>query len=408
MRLPIRRYIFRCIFCIPIIWLMVILIFLLSNKLSSSPSNKLEAESNNIVQHIGGNADPRLAIDRIQSQLGEETNIGSTDKLVRAIHDNQEQVAAPDIDGGKTDLNGPGEMGKPFEVNKSRLVPSDLQKYEDGFEKNAFNSYASDLISSHRTLPDVRHPDCRKIEYKAPRVTASVVMCFHNEAWSVLLRSIHSIIDRSPPHILQEIILVDDFSDMSKRFLYLERRRIYLLFFLLQTEHLRQPLDDYVKNLNIVTIVRQKKREGLIRSRLAGAAVVESEVIIFLDSHIEVTEGWLEPLLDPISQDRTTVVTPVIDVIDDTTFKYNYGTATSISVGGFDWNLQFTWHTLPERERKRRKHELEPARSPTMAGGLFAISKRYFDEIGTCKFDLKTMKNDCMSFRRRRYGYLGW
>lgn len=150
-------------------------------------------------------------------------------------------------------------------------------------------------------------------------------------------------------------------------------------------DHLKQPLDDYTKALGNVFVVRQKKREGLIRSRLAGAATVKGDVIVFLDSHIEATEGWLEPLMGPIAENRTTVVTPVIDVIDDTTFKYNYGSVSSVSVGGFDWNLQFNWHGLPERERKRRKHELDPVRTPTMAGGLFAMSKIYFEELGTCK-----------------------
>jgi polypeptide N-acetylgalactosaminyltransferase len=149
---------------------------------------------------------------------------------------------------------------------------------------------------------------------------------------------------------------------------------------------LKQPLDEYIKTLEKVRIIRQNQREGLVRSRLAGAATANGDVIIFLDSHIETTEGWLEPLLDPISQNYTNVVTPLINSIDDTTFEYKFGTASSINIGGFDWNLHFSWHVLPEREKKRRKHHLEPVRSPTMAGGLFAISKRYFEDLGTCEF----------------------
>lgn len=51
----------------------------------------------------------------------------------------------------------------------------------------------------------------------------------------------------------------------------------------------------------------------------------------------------------------TTVVCPVIDVIDDTTLEYHWRDSGGVNVGGFDWNLQFNWHSVPERERKRHK-----------------------------------------------------
>ncbi|KAJ8965998.1 hypothetical protein NQ314_003795 [Rhamnusium bicolor] len=79
--------------------------------------------------------------------------------------------------------------------------------------------------------------------------STSVIICFHNEAWSVLLRTVHSVLDRSPKHLIEEVILVDDFSDM---------------------QHTKQQLEEYWSNEPKVKIIRAKKREGLIRARLLG------------------------------------------------------------------------------------------------------------------------------------------
>lgn len=57
------------------------------------------------------------------------------------------------------------------------------------------------------------HFRCKTLKYRRKLPDTSVVICFHNEAWSVLLRTFHSVLDRTPPELLREIILVDDFSD---------------------------------------------------------------------------------------------------------------------------------------------------------------------------------------------------
>jgi hypothetical protein len=40
-----------------------------------------------------------------------------------------------------------------------------------------------------------------------------VVIAFYNEAWSTLLRTVHSVLETSPNLLLREVVLVDDYSD---------------------------------------------------------------------------------------------------------------------------------------------------------------------------------------------------
>ena len=52
-------------------------------------------------------------------------------------------------------------------------------------------------------------------------------------------------------------------------------------------EYLKEPLEQYVKRLQVVKVVRQEERKGLITARLLGASVAQAEVLTFLDAHCE-------------------------------------------------------------------------------------------------------------------------
>nr|CAB3248250.1 polypeptide N-acetylgalactosaminyltransferase 4 [Phallusia mammillata] len=259
------------------------------------------------------------------------------------------------------DPSGPGEGGSA--VRLLNLNDWDQRKMEDSIQTFAVNQFVSERISLHRNLRDARHELCRQrapFDYRR-MPTTSVIIAFFNEGWTTLIRTIYSVLHNSPSSLLTEIILVDDFSDKP---------------------YLKEKLSDYLRGLERVRLVRTKKREGLVRARLLGASLAEGEVLTFLDCHCECMHGWLEPLLERINQDETVITVPVIDTIDYNTFEYYYG-GHEPQIGGFDWRLTFQWHTIPDHERKRRKSPVDPIRSPTMAGGLFAVSKSYFGHIGT-------------------------
>ncbi|XP_076093310.1 putative N-acetylgalactosaminyltransferase 9 isoform X1 [Mytilus galloprovincialis] len=253
---------------------------------------------------------------------------------------------------------GPGEKGKAVILEGEEKALG-----EKLYKKEAFNIIASDKISLQRSVPDVRDPGCKNIKYPKELPTASVIIIFHNEAWSPLLRTAHSVVNRSPPEYLYEVILLDDFSDRPE---------------------LGDKLREYVAKTwpdGVVKIVRTKERSGLIRARLAGAKAATGDVIIFLDSHCEASEMWLEPLLARIKEDRRVVLCPSIDNIDK--MSLSYGGTGSSSVGGFWWSLHFSWRPIPSHEQNRRKSSVDPIRSPTMAGGLFAADRKYFFELGS-------------------------
>ncbi|XP_069980712.1 polypeptide N-acetylgalactosaminyltransferase 5 isoform X1 [Penaeus vannamei] len=269
----------------------------------------------------------------------------------------------------------PGEMGKPV-----RTPPGQEALMKEKFKLNQFNLLASDSISLNRSLPDVRLEGCKTKKYPPLMPTTSIVIVFHNEAWSTLLRTVWSIIQRSPRPLLQEILLVDDASER---------------------DYLGEELEQHVKTLPVpVRVLRTVERSGLIRARLLGASQVKGQVITFLDAHVECTEGWLEPLLARIAEDRTRVVCPIIDVISDETFEYV--TASDMTWGGFNWKLNFRWYRVPQREMERRGGDrTQPLRTPTMAGGLFSIDKEYFEKIGRYDegMDIWGGENLEMSFR---------
>ncbi|MGH0128348.1 UNVERIFIED_CONTAM: hypothetical protein FKN15_055774 [Acipenser sinensis] len=111
-------------------------------------------------------------------------------------------------------------------------------------------------------------------------------------------------------------------------------------------EHLKDKLEDYMARFPKVKIVRTKKREGLIRTRLLGATVAKGEVLTFLDSHCEANVNWLPPLLDQIAQNHRTIVCPMIDVIDHNHFGYEAQAGDAMR-GAFDWEMYYKRIPIP-------------------------------------------------------------
>eukprot|EP00041_Stephanoeca_diplocostata_P015523 m.296596 g.296596 ORF g.296596 m.296596 type:complete len:663 (-) comp20067_c0_seq2:700-2688(-) len=256
------------------------------------------------------------------------------------------------------------------EIKKKEISAAEAKKLaDDSFKLFAFNEYQSSLLPLDRTIPDTRIDECRAIaKWDTARMPKqSVIICFVNEAWSALLRTVWSVINRTPPELLEEIVLVDDGSDAE----WLGGVNVPLL-----RNYVKTTLPSSVS----IKIVTSSKRLGLIRARLLGTKHAKGPVYTFLDSHCECNLQWAEPILDVIGKDPHAVVTPVIDTIDSKTMEHAKWTSHVPAVGTFSWTMDFTWKG---GVIKPGDSPTDPIDSPTMAGGLFSVHKDYFAEIGT-------------------------
>lgn len=293
-------------------------------------------------------------------------------------------------------LTDPGAMGEAVQLPKK--LPDHIKILVDiGWKDYTINEFVSDLVPLRRSLPDIRGDYCKQQVYEnLPH--ASVIIIFHNEAFSMVMRTMHSVLDRSPDNLLAEIILVDDCSDRGEvsTFKFESKLKLSIL------EHLQQPLEDYIAQFPKVKLLRSPKRNGVMLSRMWGASNAKGPALVFIDCHMEVMPGYLEPLLDRIAKNRNASAIPMIDGLNRETLKFHYNRdVTTYGRHGFAWNMDHTWINLPDYEKKRHSDPWEPFYSVTMLGAMFSIHKDYFKELGMYdpNFDVYGAEDVELSFK---------
>ncbi|XP_069038323.1 polypeptide N-acetylgalactosaminyltransferase 9 isoform X2 [Lepisosteus oculatus] len=253
-------------------------------------------------------------------------------------------------------VEGPGGLGQ---GGAAATLRDDSHESESKYEEYGYNAQLSDRISLDRTIPDYRPKKCKQMAYPDDLPQISVVFIFVNEALSVILRSVHSVVNHTPAHLLKEIILVDDNSDSVE---------------------LKFNLDQYVNKRypGLVKIVRNSKREGLIRARIHGWKAATAPIVGFFDAHVEFNTAWAEPILTRVKEDHTRIILPAIDNIKYNTFEVQqYANAAH----GYNWGL-WCMYIIPPQDWLDKGDETAPIRTPAMIGCSFVVNREYFGEIG--------------------------
>jgi hypothetical protein len=107
---------------------------------------------------------------------------------------------------------------------------------------------------------------------------------------------------------------------------------------------------------------------------------MEISHLLFMDAPAVVSDGWLVPLMDTLQKHPKAIAYPAIDVLTEDGFI-----ESDNLVGAFDWALNFIWEPV-NRDRLplssiQGSGRDTPLPSPATPG-IFAMEKRFYDEIG--------------------------
>ncbi|XP_071338252.1 polypeptide N-acetylgalactosaminyltransferase 9 isoform X1 [Trachinotus anak] len=300
----------------------------------------------------------RISDQRLRARNGKVSNLVDRQSILQRL-ERLEDVVYNQLNGLAKPMGlveGPGGLGQ---GGAAATLGEDSHDAEGKYEEYGYNAQLSDRISLDRSIPDYRPKKCKQLTYPEDLPQISVVFIFVNEALSVILRSVHSVVNHTPAHLLKEIILVDDNSDSVE---------------------LKFNLDQYVNKRypGLVKIVRNSKREGLIRARIHGWNAATAPVVGFFDAHVEFNAGWSEPILTRMKEDHTRIILPAIDNIKYNTFEVQqYANAAH----GYNWGL-WCMYIIPPQEWLDKGDETAPIRTPAMIGCSFVVDREYFGEIG--------------------------
>lgn len=144
--------------------------------------------------------------DVVPANIDEPHQQPATERSAHKPHFNAkyEQMINADLAKQQRDLGSNGRSA-------ALTDPVAKQIGEHQLSKIALNEELSEHISYNRTLDDARNPMCRDDTYDLDNLpTTSVVIIFYNEPYSVLVRTVHSVLNTVDKRLLKEIILVDD------------------------------------------------------------------------------------------------------------------------------------------------------------------------------------------------------
>eukprot|EP00929_Paragymnodinium_shiwhaense_P085362 TRINITY_DN45760_c0_g1_i2.p1 TRINITY_DN45760_c0_g1~~TRINITY_DN45760_c0_g1_i2.p1 ORF type:complete len:435 (-),score=66.71 TRINITY_DN45760_c0_g1_i2:74-1378(-) len=200
--------------------------------------------------------------------------------------------------------------------------------------------------------PDTRPQGCPQWKRKdINNLTVSIIIPWLAEKWLHMEETMRSLLHFTPDSLVHEYIWISDGNE-----------------------------DDKEKELRAmspkVKVISFKERQGLIRAKMKGVEVAAAPVLVFMEAHCRANKHWLQHLLQRIAQNPKTLAQPYLDIIS----QENWQSYSPMSGGHwrYEWNFNLIF-TNPGGVFGRSS---EPHPSPGTSGGIFAMRKDWFQQLG--------------------------
>lgn len=200
--------------------------------------------------------------------------------------------------------------------------------------------------------PDTRPANCQKYTRKHfANHTVSVIIPWLNEKWEHMEGTMKALLHFTPAELVKEYIWISDGNADAK-------------------EKELTALSPKVK------VFAFPKRQGLMLAKQKGVQMATADVLVFFEAHCIPNKNWLQHILRRVVLNPKTLAMPTLDMIPQT----DWHSYSPLPPGHwrYEWNFNLIY-TNPEGLVQSRT---EPYTSPGTSGGIFAMRRDWFEQLG--------------------------
>jgi len=227
---------------------------------------------------------------------------------------------------------------------------------------------AKDLSKGFPYPPDTRPAGCQKYKRKDfANQTVSIIIPWLNEKWEHMEGTMRALVHFTPDELVAEYIWLSDGNADTK--------------------------EKELKEISPKVVVHKfTERQGLIVAKMKGVEMAKAPVLVFMEAHCIVNRHWLQHILYRVVQNPRVLAMPTLDQIQQT----DWHSYSQIVRGHwrYEWNFNLIY-TNPGGELDKLPAN-EPYTSPGTSGGIFAMRKDWFTQLGLFDTGMKEWGGDHM------------